>query len=100
MYEAADEPAFQKIIRNLCEFAEGSDKFLVALPKLNDVVNEDLNVWIETYITDIPYKKNKILTECLRELDDEFSMQEAEEKMYEFINRINSRDPDVIKILN
>lgn len=99
-YKPEDEKAFSDIINALCKSKTKESQFVFALQKLCPVINEDLGLWIENYITEIPFKKNKIIRDYLNELNDEFSMQQAEEKMYDFINKVNNKDPAALKILN
>ncbi|HMK24731.1 MAG TPA: DUF4062 domain-containing protein [Chitinophagaceae bacterium] len=99
-YRKEDEEAFTGIINGLCNTGSKETQFLIALEKLCPVQNGDVDLWIENYITEIPFKKNKILTEYLPELSDEFSMQKAQEKISAFIYRVNSKDPEVLQLLN
>lgn len=98
-YKPADEAAFKTIIQGICTASSPEKRFAFALEQLQPVLCEDLGLWIESYVTEIPSKKNRIIREYLAELDDEFSMQQAEEKMYDFISKVNNKDPQALQIL-
>ena len=99
-HKPEDEKPFEEIITDLDNSFTGKPKFIFRLQKLSPVVCEDLGLWIENYVTEIPFKKNKIISEYLEDLDDEFPMMEAEEKIYDFINKVNNKDPHALEILD
>jgi len=62
IYKPADEKAFCEIINHICKTEAEESKFLFPLQKLSQVESEDVGLWVESYITEIPSKKNRIIS--------------------------------------
>jgi hypothetical protein len=98
-YKPENEPLFVKVINEISSQNPAAAPYIFPLEKLSTVMGEDLEIWIENYVTDVPYKVNSIIEKYLPGLDDEFTMQAAEEKMDKFIMKVNARDKDAIELL-
>jgi hypothetical protein len=97
-YKSEDEQAFTSVIKMMTAQNPPGAPYLFALEKPGKVASEDLELWVENYVTDVSFKVNRIIDTYLPDLDDA-SMQAAEEKMYKFIKKVNAKDEEAINLL-
>jgi hypothetical protein len=98
-YGPDNEKSFDEVVTRLLEKNPPNDPYIISLGKMDMIPSEDVGLWIDNYITEVPLKKRKIINKYLN-LKGQFPMILAQDSIYDFIRKVNAQDPEALNTLN
>jgi hypothetical protein len=99
IFKAENEKDFDEVVDRLLENNPADNPYIFSLGKMDMVPSEDIGLWIDQYITDVPLKKDNIIKKYLN-LSGEFPMNKAQTSVRDFVLKVNAQDPEALNILN